>query len=130
VKVIAWTLGYPPAYDVAVRLPGNAKAPGGYAFRTKRDALHHVATHADAAHYRPYAIELDRPYEEAVTRDFLESAVARHAWHRADEPRGEGRPYMAACGICVPRQPAIGTLDHDLLLIEAPFVRLRPVRCV
>lgn len=32
--VRAWTLGFPPAYEKAVRISGNGKAPGGYIFQT------------------------------------------------------------------------------------------------
>lgn len=113
----AWTLGYPPAYERNVRIPGNAKAPGGYLFRTKADAIHHAATHADAMRYGPYEIELPGTYEEAATRSYAEAAKARHRWHQTGD---DAHPFMEACGVCVPRR--FPELDHDLLLVEALFI--------
>jgi hypothetical protein len=114
--VRAWTLGYPPGYEKSVRVPGNAKVPGGYLFRTRADAEQHAATHDDVAQYGPYEIELPAPYDEVATRNYMEAARARHEWH-LDE---KAVSFMRECGVCTPR--SFGELDHDLLLVCAPFV--------
>jgi hypothetical protein len=112
----AWTLGTPAGYEEIIRIPGNSKAPGGYAFPTREEAEEYVRTHEDASAYAPYAIELSGAYESNVTRSYKEAAWARHLWHRDG-----GTGYMEACGVCKPlaRWP---DLDHDLLLRPAPFV--------
>lgn len=112
----AWTLGYPPAYERAIRIPGNAKAPGGYVFRTKKAALEHARTHDDAVRYRPYRIELPGRYEDETTNDYQVAALARHDWHL-----DQWITVMPTCGVCIPR-PQFGIMDHDLLLVAAPFV--------
>ena len=116
--VHAWTLGSPKAYDIATKIPGNAKAPGGYCFRSKREAEAYVRAHrAEAGRYRPYPIYLPtRTYDEAITRDFMVAALARHRWHHEGP---DAREWMEACGICVPRP--VMPLECDLLVVEAPF---------
>lgn len=118
--VKAFTLGYPPAYEKAVRIPGNAKAPGGYAFRTKADAEAYVAGHEDPSvrSYKPYAMLLPDTFEACTTRSFHKAAQARHGWHQSGP---DAVDFMDACGICIPRE--IADLDCDLLLVSAPFVR-------
>jgi hypothetical protein len=118
----AWTLGFPPGYEKAIRIVGNAKAPGGYVFRTRDAAVEYAASHVEAERYAPYEIVLPGTYEEAVTTDYLAAAAARHAWHMS-EPGAV--LHMDACGICAPHEV---TLDCELLVIAAPFVNpdLRP----
>lgn len=120
-RVNAWTIGYKRAYDVATFIPSNAKAPGGFAFPSKHAAEQFMKYHPEVRRdYAAYEIVLPTAtYAEAVTTDYLAAAVARHDWHRSDVD-GDARPYMAECGICLPR-PAL-LLDHDLLLVAAPFV--------
>jgi len=66
----AWTLGFPPAYDEAVRIPGNSKMPGGYAFRTRDDAVAYVREHPrEAGTYGPYEIEIEGDDFDASTVD-------------------------------------------------------------
>lgn len=108
-------MGTPGQYDRAVRLAGNAKAPGGYAFRTKVDAEAYLADHPELP-YRPYEMELPDSFEKCATADYWAAQVARHAWH---EPTV---PIMTACGICEPRLSVVAALDCHLLLVEAPFV--------
>lgn len=117
----AWTLGYPPAYDIAVAMPGNGKAPGGYAFRTKRDAEHYRRTHNEAKRFRPYVMYIPGTFEECTTTDPDVAARARHTWHKTDNSSlRESTAYMALCAICAPehRQP----LDHAVLTVLAPFI--------
>lgn len=114
----AWTLGYPPAYEHAIRVPGNAKAPGGYLFPTHEAAVEHTRTHLDAARYEPFEVELPRPYAECVTRTAEVAAQARHDWHR-----DRGRWVMPECGVCEPRVlEALRGIDHDVLVVSAPLI--------
>jgi hypothetical protein len=128
----AWTLGWPGddlngGYEVAVRVPGNAKAPGGYIFPTREAAEQHARSHADARRYRPYEVELPGPYEECATRDWKVAHQARHRWHQSDDPTGRDPAvsYMSACAICNVNHAAAmeaWEADHDLLTVSAPFV--------
>lgn len=106
----AWTLGYPPAYDQAVLVPGNAKAPGGYAFRTRKEAITYARTHSEAKRYGPYKMYLPGTFRACTTTSYEEAAQARHRWHSL--------VYMPQCGVCNPRPIE---LDCSLLLVEAPF---------
>lgn len=115
----AWTLGYPPAYERSVRIPGNAKAPGGYVFRTQKAAIRYAAKHEEASRYAPYEIMLD-DYRQSVTRDYAVAATARHRWHTSTKAAGKSAArFMLACGVCYPR---IMVLDCDLLTVSAPFI--------
>lgn len=94
----AWTLGSSDGYDRYVRTPGAGKAPGGYAFRTREAALSYVDLfREEAGRYVPYEMILPAPFEDVTTRDVMEAAEARHAWHTAkpDWPR------MNGCHICL-----------------------------
>ena len=62
----AWTLGYPPAYEKAIRISGNAKQPGGFAFRTREDAAHYAATHRHASTYAPYEMSLSDEFDRVT----------------------------------------------------------------
>jgi len=108
----AWTLGEPTYYLLVVRIPGNAKAPGGYAFRTMADAANYANTHEEAARYRPFQIYLPGTFEECTTTDFATAARARHAWH------SDVRDYMPGCGVCTDYLDK--PLDCALLIVEAP----------
>lgn len=112
---MAWTLGFPPAYEVAVRMAGNGKAPGGYIFRSRRAALMFRAAHPDAQRYRPYRVVLPDVYERCVTRDYGAAVTARHLWHE----REVGIAFMPQCGVCL---PCPTMYDHDVLLVVAPFI--------
>lgn len=113
----AWTLGTPRAYDIAVRMPGNQKAPGGYVFQTREEAAAYAASH-DLA-FAPYEIELPRSYHRSTTADYWKAAIARHRWH-TDTTLPAGTPFMAACAVCLPRvEPA---LDCRLLIVAAPLI--------
>ena len=113
----AWTLGTPGHYERAVRVPGNAKAPGGYAFRTREEAERYNAEKCDG---RYAAWEMDIPgddFDAATTDDYVKSARARHRWHTT----GAGaRPFMAACEVCLPIDRV--ELDCRLLLVAAPLI--------
>jgi len=111
---LAWTLGFPAAYDRAILIPGNAKAPGGYAFRTRAEALAYVAATPEASSYGAYRMYLPGSFDACTTDDWYEAAVARHRWHTKDSPAD----VMPQCGVCVPRPVK---LDCRLLLVEAPF---------
>ena len=116
----AWTLGYPPAYERALRMPGNGKAPGGYAFRNREEAEAYAASHAEAGRYAAWEMVLPASFEECTTRNFAVAAQARHLWHRAD---GDGDPaveYLRGCGLCEPWRYEV--LDCDLLTVVAPFI--------
>jgi len=64
----AWTLGFPPGYEAAVRMPGNAKMPGGYAFRTHEEAVKYVVNNPlDAGRFQPYEMEIPGDDFDAVT---------------------------------------------------------------
>lgn len=109
----AWTLGFPPAYKEAIQIPGNTKAPGGYAFRTMGEAMVYSNTHEEAARYRPFRIYLPGTFEECTTTDFATAARARHVWH------SEVREFMPECGVCADNLDR--PLDCSLLTVEAPF---------
>jgi len=121
----AWTLGNPDHYESIVRIPGNAKAPGGYAFRTKGEASQYAIGHAEASIYAPFQIELPGPFVKCTTMSYMEAARARHAWHQGLSAEVEGiitkRIYMLQCGVCEPGGRFI-ILDCPLLLVQAPFI--------
>lgn len=111
----AWTLGYPPGYKEAIRIPGNSKAPGGYVFKTKREALEYVdANPIEAGRYAPYRVELPGTWRECTTTSFRRAAKARHAWHRGV------RASMPGCGVCNKNFDHV--LTCSLLLVSAPFI--------
>lgn len=112
----AWTLGNPRGYERAVVLPGNAKAPGGYAFPTVDAARRYMESHVEAWHYRIYPMWLPGTFEACTTAEYSVAAAARHQWHQA-EPNP--REHMPECGVCVPRDLV---LDCHLLTVEAPFI--------
>lgn len=118
----AWTLGSPRSYDSAVKMKGNGKAPGGYAFRTREDALSYKASLEDSA-YEPYEMELPDEYEKCVTRSYVVAQSARHVWHTAGDDPVDRPPeaYMNGCGVCEDsgrRSP----LDFDALLVRTAFI--------
>ncbi len=116
----AFTLGYPPVYERAVRMFGNAKAPGGYAFRTRKAAERYARSHAETGGYAAWEMELPDTFERCTTRDYLAAAEARHRWHLVgDGPDDPAVPFMPECGVCAPRYVV---LDCDLLTVEAPFI--------
>lgn len=115
----AWTLGFPPAYEVSVRMKGNGKAPAGYIFRTRQDAADYAASHPKASKYEPYEVELPDVYEACTTRRYLDAASARHAWHTAEGPEG-AQDFMPECGVCL--WQGNEEFDHDLLKTVAPFI--------
>jgi hypothetical protein len=117
---VAFTLGYPPAYEKAIRIEGNGKAPGGYVFRTRDEAAQYAASHAEANRYGVYAIILPRPFGKAATTDYMTAAMARHRWHTNTREAG-AVPFMEQCGICIPRVPT-PVLDCHLLVVPAPFI--------
>ncbi len=110
----AWTLGYPPAYERAVRMPGNGKAPGGYAFRTRDAAEAYAASHAEAGRYAAWEMELPGTFSRCTSRDWWRVQRARHRWHTAG-----ASPFMPECGVCTGRYEE---LDCDLTLVVAPFI--------
>ena len=109
----AWTLGYPPAYEQATKIPGNAKAPGGYAFRTRMAALSYAASHAEAERYGPFPIYLPGTFDECTTTDYATAAQARHEWH------SDVREFMPYCGVCINHLDQ--EIDCALLIVAAPF---------
>jgi hypothetical protein len=114
----AWTLGYGPAYERAVRVPGNAKAPGGYAFRTKHEAERYARAHAEDTVYEAWEMEIPGDdFLAATTQSWSKAAEARHRWHTQGPDR---RAFMPECHICVPTAPV--DLDCRLLLVEAPLI--------
>ncbi len=121
-----WTLGYPPAYEKAVRIPGNSKAPGGFAFRTREDAEDYARTHADAGRYAAWQMVINGSFEDCTTRNFMEAQFARHEWHQSDakDGREQAVAYMPQCGVCNPDLVKLmpDPLDCDLLLSCAPFI--------
>jgi hypothetical protein len=117
----AWTLGYPPGYEKAIRTPGNGKAPGGYAFPTRAAATAYASSHPEAARYAPYEVEMPGTYAECTTRDQAAADVARHRWHTVStDPDDPAVEFMPECGVCVPQESQ--SLEHDLMLVVAPFI--------
>lgn len=52
-------------------MSGNAKMPGGYAFRTREEAAQYIADNPkEAGRYAPYEIELPGDDFEAVTVEY------------------------------------------------------------
>ena len=102
-------------YETAVRVPGNAKAPGGYVFRTYNEARQYALDNEEARHYEPYEIVLPRSFSRSTTMDYMQAARARHRWHTSEGDQSL-RPW---CGVCRPRDTA---LDCHLLTVAAPFV--------
>ena len=97
----AFTLGYGPAYEKAIRMVGNGKAPGGYCFRTRDDAIQHSLTHDDAERFSPYEIEIPGDdYDAVTTDDFMAGARARHAWHTTGDEAYPPTAYMKGCAVC------------------------------
>ena len=112
----AFTLGYPGTYDQHVRTPGNGKAPGGYVFRTRQDAVAYRDSHAEAARYEPYEMELPDRYELCVTDSAATAQAARHEWHTTRETPTE---FMLQCGVC---NGTLHQLDCDLLVVPTLFI--------
>jgi hypothetical protein len=95
-------------------MPGNMKAPGGYAFRTAAAALRYAHSHGEAGRYLPYQIELPVSFAKATTGDFEVAQKARHEWHMAESS------YNEHCGVCKPRYPE--ALDCRLLVVPAALI--------
>jgi hypothetical protein len=52
-------------------MAGNAKQPGGYAFRTREEALVYSKAHKEANLFAPYEIELPVMFGAATTWDMV-----------------------------------------------------------
>jgi len=119
-----WTLGYGPVYEIAVRTPGNAKAPGGYAFRTREDAEAYAASHLPECQGRlAWEMEIPGSFEDCTTTDWRTAQEARHAWHQGAPWDNPSLPDI--CGVC--REAVIGScaeqsIDCSLLIVSAPFI--------
>jgi hypothetical protein len=131
----AWTLGYPPAYDEAVRIPGNTKSPGGIVFSTAFEAVAWATIHADdeghpadrgPGTWAPYQIELPNGWEQDTTTSRRDAWMAYHDWHLLGTdiaPRHRRPPvsFDMRCGICM-GDDAEGELPHQALRVEAAFI--------
>lgn len=132
----AWTLGLPAAYDKAVRIEGNGKAPGGIVFRTAREAVWWAQDPArdeesrpEGSHPRdwaPYLLELPNGWEQDVSTNRRAVWMAFHDWHLlgTDIAPRHRRPPQAIdlrCGICMGDDDE-GQLPHEALLVEAAFI--------
>ena len=117
----AWTLGNRTGYERAVRMPGNAKAPGGYAFRSREEAEAYVRQ--GGYEYGVWEMELPGSFDDCTTDSYAVAARARHAWHQQDAPASGRWPRLSGCGVCEPWRAALeGDLDCRLLTVVAPFV--------
>ena len=123
----AWTLGLPSAYEKAVRIPGNSKAPGGIVFRSREDALAWREEHGEErylAHgttpsaWEPYEIELPcEPghLDEVISWDRRTVSAAFHSWHQ------KAVAFDMRCAVCMDDKLE-GDLPHVALLVEARFI--------
>jgi hypothetical protein len=118
--VRAFTVGYPPAYKKAIRIPGNGKAPSGAAFRTHEDAVAFIrgGKHGDATNLAAYEMELPKPYDECVTRDVRAAFMALHIFHQIERSQDK----MAGCPICEAHALPEGDYPTDLLLVPTLFI--------
>ena len=120
----AWTLGPPSAYELAVRIPSNAKAPGGIVFRKPAHAIEWAQDpertkerYPEGSHpwdWTPYEIELPTNWDSDTSMSRSKVWRAFHDWHPATT-------IDTRCGICM-GDDSRGTLSNAALLVEARFI--------
>lgn len=131
----AWTLGYPPSYEEAVRIEGNAKAPSGIIFQTRESAVvwrdenideKYLAEGDGPGSWEPYEVELPNGWDQDTSTDRRAVWTAFHDWHvlgtdMAPRHRRPPAKLDLRCGLCM-GDDAEGELPHTALLVEARFV--------
>jgi hypothetical protein len=119
----AWTIGTREAYDKAVRIPNNAKAPGGIVFARREQAEVFIATHLEETEeMAPYEVVLPGPWLDVTTTSRMDGQRAYHEWHTTGL---DAVNFDLRCGVCRGDLHE-KTLDHAVLLVEAPFVMPEP----